>query len=121
MAARAAEHPEPRDDGEAAVNIDTAPARGAAAEQTAMPELNLLLANSEGALVRILGLIERRGFRFGAMSTRPTPQGTHLSLTLACEDRPADVLLRQVMRLEDVLEAALEVRRRPFVVTREFQ
>lgn len=78
-----------------------------------MPELNLLLADREGAVVRILGLVERRGFRFSEISTRPTPQGTRLSLTLACDDRPADVLLRQVARLQDVLEAALEVQRQP--------
>jgi acetolactate synthase regulatory subunit len=77
------------------------------------PELNLLLANREGAVVRILGLVERRGFRFGAISMHPTPQGTRLSLTLASDDRPAEVLLRQVARLQDVLEAALEVERRP--------
>lgn len=78
-----------------------------------MPELNLLLADREGAVVRILGLVERRGFRLGAISTRPTPQGTRLSLTLASDDRAADVLLRQVARLQDVLEAALDVQRQP--------
>jgi acetolactate synthase regulatory subunit len=81
--------------------------------RTILPELNVLLADREGAVVRILGLVERRGFRFGAISTRPTPQGTRLSLTLASGDRPADVLLRQVARLQDVLEAALEVHRQP--------
>ena len=101
------------------MSTDTVPAQ--AAPKTAMPELSLLLVNSEGALVRLLGLVERRGFRLGAISTRPTPQGTHLSLTLASDDRPADVLLRQVMRLQDVLEAALHVHPRPHAVTRELQ
>ncbi|HET6629140.1 MAG TPA: ACT domain-containing protein [Woeseiaceae bacterium] len=78
-----------------------------------LPALNLLLADREGALVRILGLVERRGFRFGAISTRLTPRGMQLSLTLASDDRPADVLLRQVARLQDVLEAALDVQRQP--------
>jgi acetolactate synthase regulatory subunit len=78
-----------------------------------MPELHLLLADREGALVRLLGLVERRGFRLGAIRTCATPRGTRLSLTLASDDRAADVLLRQVARLHDVLEAALDVRRQP--------
>lgn len=77
----------------------------------AVPELNLLLVDREGALVRLLGLVERRGFRLGAISTRATPQGTRLSLRLASDDRSAEVLLRQVARLHDVLEAALDVQR----------
>lgn len=84
----------------------------------ATPELNLLLADNEGALVRLLGLIERRGFRLGTVSTHPTPRGTRLSLTLASDDRPADVLLRQVSRLHDVLDAALDFHRRPHTTTR---
>ncbi len=86
--------------------------------RTAKPELTLLLADSEGALVRILGLIERRGFRLGTVSSELTPHGTRLSLTLASHDRPADVLLRQVARLHDVLEAALDIRRQPQPVSR---
>ncbi len=89
-------------------------ARAAPPEPTASA-LNLLLADREGALVRILGLVERRGFRFSAISTHPTPQGVKLSLALD-SDRPADVLLRQVARCQDVLEAALDVHRRPRAV-----
>ena len=79
----------------------------------ALPELHLLLADREGALVRLLGLVERRGFRLGAVRTAATPRGLRLSLTLASDDRAADVLLRQVARLHDVLDAALDVRRQP--------
>ncbi len=79
-----------------------------------MLELTLLLANAEGSLVRVLGLIERRGFRLAHMSTRPTPHGLQLSLTLPGDARPADVLLRQIRRLHDVLEAALDVARPVF-------
>ena len=84
-----------------------------AAEGRAMPELHLLLADREGALVRLLGLVERRGFRLGAVKSSATPRGMRLSLTLASDDRAADVLLRQVARLQDVLDAALDVRPRP--------
>jgi acetolactate synthase II small subunit len=81
-----------------------------------MLELNLLLANAEGALVRVLGLIERRGFRLGTMSTRPTPHGLQLTLSIAGDSRPADILLRQIRRLHDVLEAALDVARPAFTL-----
>ena len=81
-----------------------------------MLELSLLLSNAEGALVRTLGLIERRGFRLGSMATRPTPHGLALTLSLASDGRPADVLLRQIRRLHDVLEAALDVARPAFAL-----
>jgi len=81
-----------------------------------MLELSLLIANAEGALVRVLGLIERRGFPLGTMQTRMTPQGLRLTLTLADNGRPADVLLRQVRRLCDVREASLDVARPAFTL-----
>jgi len=81
-----------------------------------MLELSLLIANAEGALVRVLGLIERRGFALGPMQTRMTPQGLRLTLTLSDNGRPADVLLRQVKRLCDVREASLDVARPAFTL-----
>ena len=81
-----------------------------------MLELTLLLANAEGALVRVLGLIERRGFRLAQMSTKPTAHGLQLTVTLPSDTRPADVLLRQIRRLHDVLEAALDVARPAFAL-----
>jgi acetolactate synthase II small subunit len=85
-----------------------------------MLELTLLLANAEGALVRVLGLIERRGFRLGSMQTRATPHGLQLTMTLPGDGRPADVLLRQLRRLHDVLEAALDVARPAFALPPQF-
>ena len=85
-----------------------------------MLELTLLLANAEGALVRVLGLIERRGFVLGAMSTRATPRGLQLTLALPADSRPVDVLLRQVQRLHDVLEAAFDLPRAAFSLPAQF-
>ena len=85
-----------------------------------MLELTLLLANAEGAVVRVLGLIERRGFRLGSMQTRATPHGLQLTMTLPGDGRPADVLLRQIRRLHDVLEAALDVARPAFALPPQF-
>lgn len=81
-----------------------------------MLELSLLLATTEGALVRTLGLIERRGFALSAVSTRTTTQGQRVSIALPVDGRPADVLLRQVRRLADVREASLDVARPAFAL-----
>lgn len=72
-----------------------------------MLELTLTLAPVEGALLRLLGLVERRGFPLGAIQSRTTPDGLDVRLTLAAVDRPGDVLLRQVLRLHDVRQARM--------------
>ena len=79
-----------------------------------MYELSLLIANVEGALVRVLGTIERRGFPLGGMSTEMTAQGIRITLSLNSEARPADVLLRQVRRVVDVRDAQLKIVRPAF-------
>jgi acetolactate synthase II small subunit len=81
-----------------------------------MLEFSLLIAPVEGALVRVLGTIERRGFRLGAMSTQPTPHGTRLTLALSSDGRAADVLLRQVRRIHDVIEASFDIARPTFAL-----
>ena len=76
-----------------------------------MLELSLTLAPAEGALVRVLGLIERRGFRLGAMRSQPCTRGLDVFLQLPSDGRPGDVLLRQVQRLHDVLDASMDIAR----------
>lgn len=58
--------------------------------------------DAEGALVRILGLAERRGYRLLAVEDR----GGELSLELAPRDpgRRLDVLAAQLRRLHDVTD-----------------
>ena len=82
-----------------------------------MLELSLTLAPAEGALVRVLGLIERRGFRLGAMRSEPSPRGLDVFLQLPA-DRPGDVLLRQVQRLHDVRNATLDFARSVYPAAR---
>ena len=82
-----------------------------------MLELSLTLAPAEGALVRVLGLIERRGFRLGAMRSEPSPRGLDVFLQLPA-DRPGDVLLRQVQRLHDVRAASLDIARSAYPAAR---
>lgn len=71
--------------------------------------IELRLARAEGAIIRTLGLIERRGFTVTAITTRSDAGSETLVLRLevTSEGRPFDVLLRQIMRLIDVRAALL--------------
>jgi len=79
-----------------------------------MTELNLLIARNEGALIRVLGTIERRGFTLQSMQTVQTAQGMRLTISLNDADRAPEVLLRQLRRLVDVREASMELPRPAF-------
>lgn len=66
--------------------------------------LRIAFRPEEGALVRILGLVERRGYRLLAVEA----QEGRLSLDLLARDpgRRLDVLAAQIRRLTDVTEVA---------------
>lgn len=64
--------------------------------------LQIELDTSEGALLRVLGTVERRGFALLAMRAgKPDEQRYLLQLTLEGA-RDAEVLCRQLERLVDV-------------------
>jgi acetolactate synthase-1/3 small subunit/acetolactate synthase II small subunit len=67
------------------------------------------LTQAEGAIVRTLGLIERRGFVVNGVETLADPQGGALLLRVevGSRGRPYDVLVRQILRLFDVRHACL--------------
>jgi acetolactate synthase-1/3 small subunit/acetolactate synthase II small subunit len=71
--------------------------------------IEVSLTHAEGAIVRTLGLIERRGFVVHAVETASDPHGGALLLRVevASRGRPFDVLLRQILRLFDVRHALL--------------
>jgi acetolactate synthase II small subunit len=79
-----------------------------------MFEMTLLIAHTEGALVRVLGTIERRGFALGAISSQHTAQGMRLTVSVEAEGRAADVLVRQLRRVVDIREVSLELPRPAF-------
>jgi acetolactate synthase II small subunit len=63
--------------------------------------LHLTLRRAEGALVRVLGLVGRRGYEIVHLVVRP--EGEALSVSLTVEGgRPADVLARHIGKLFDV-------------------
>ena len=67
------------------------------------------LTHAEGAIVRTLGLIERRGFVVNAVATLQDAHGGPpvLRVEVGSRGRPFDVLVRQILRLFDVRHASL--------------
>lgn len=64
--------------------------------------LEIRLSPNEGALIRTLGLIQRRGFSVESMDLRAAGSGQRLRLKLADSPRCPGVLARQLERLHDV-------------------
>jgi acetolactate synthase regulatory subunit len=67
------------------------------------------LARAEGAIVRTLGLIERRGFIVESVATAGDSGADSIVMRVevASHGRPVDVLVRQILRLIDVRQAFL--------------
>lgn len=72
-----------------------------------MERIHIEFRPEEGALLRILGLVERRGFRVLAIAMETRPDGARASATLDIAPRDAgrqvDMLLLQLHRLFDVV------------------
>jgi acetolactate synthase regulatory subunit len=71
--------------------------------------IEVSLSRAEGAIVRTLGLIERRGFVVEAVATQggAGDDALVLRVEVASRGRPVDVLVRQILRLIDVRQAFL--------------
>lgn len=71
--------------------------------------LEVSLSRAEGAIVRTLGLIERRGFIVHSVTTRSDSHSESLVLRVevGSRGRPIEVLVRQILRLFDVRNALL--------------
>lgn len=71
--------------------------------------LDLTLRQSEGALTRVLGTAERRGFRPLSVEgeTRADGDRWHLQMTVESE-RPADGLHQQLAKLYDCLDVQVQ-------------
>ena len=64
--------------------------------------LHLQLSSCEGAVVRTLGLIERRGYSLNSCTiSMPDGAGRNMEVSVN-SSRPADLLKRQLERLHDV-------------------
>lgn len=67
---------------------------------------DIRLNAGEGALVRTLGLIQRRGFTVGALDMRTRGSQLRVRLELAPCGRCPEILARQILRLHDVAAVA---------------
>ena len=75
--------------------------------------LNISINFIEGALIRLLGTIERRGHRLLDLKCRicdPAENVQRLLVDIDCGERPPDVLIRQLERLHDVISVSRHVR-----------
>ena len=70
--------------------------------------LNIQLSGAEGAVIRALGLIERRGFSLGSCSVGDIENNSRLMKVSVSSTRPGDLLKRQLERLHDVLHVELK-------------
>ena len=65
-------------------------------------DLAIRLDRTEGALVRLLGLAERRGYPPTRVSAIPVDTTTMLVQLTVCSDRPPEQLMLQLSKLYDV-------------------
>lgn len=74
--------------------------------------LHIRFKPAEGAVIRIIGLIERRGFLVRGIDLPRTPQMEPATLSLDVKprdaDRRLDVLCAQLARLHDILAVEIE-------------
>jgi len=71
-------------------------------------KLRIQLSNSEGAIIRALGLMERRGFILRTCSVNDSDaSGREMDVTVTSE-RSGDLLRRQLERLHDVHHVELK-------------
>ena len=79
-------------------------------------QLQIYFKPAEGAVVRILGLIERRGFRLRDIAVRDEDLDGSLVVDLSPRDgaRRLDVLAQQVSRLIDVKAVSIGTAAGPY-------
>ena len=71
--------------------------------------LDLTLRHAEGALARVLGTAERRGFRPVAVEGETRPDGDRWHLQMMVEgERPAENLHEQLAKLYDCLDVQVQ-------------
>jgi acetolactate synthase II small subunit len=70
--------------------------------------LTIQLSGSEGAVIRALGLIERRGFSLDKCTVGEVENSCRSMKVTVSSSRPGELLKRQLERLHDVLNVELK-------------
>lgn len=83
--------------------------------------LRMNIHKVEGAIIRLLGLIERRGFSVTAMNAHSdeATQQVEITVHLRATDRSVDTLAKQIEKLYDVRSVACLTAGEPHVVMEE--
>ena len=71
-------------------------------------KLTIQLSGSEGAAIRALGLIERRGFSLDTCSVAEVDSSGRVMKVSVSSTRPGELLKRQLERLHDVFHVELK-------------
>jgi acetolactate synthase II small subunit len=81
--------------------------------------LEITMAANEGALIRLLGTVERRGYSLDSLHVERNAD--HMLVNMRIEsDRDANILCRQLDRLVDVQSVNLEAQLEAVLDTGEF-
>lgn len=75
--------------------------------KTVNHQLKIELSTSEGAMLRALGLMERRGYLLQTCTLHAELGGKKVLEIQVESDRPAALLKRQLERLHDVLRVSI--------------
>ena len=71
--------------------------------------LDMIIANSEGALERVLGRLRQRNFALCEMAAGCTTDGKAMRARLMVEsDRPIEPVIKQLAKLQDVRQIAVQ-------------
>ena len=70
--------------------------------------LHIQLSRCEGAVIRALGLIGRRGYSLDTCSVSEADDNGQAMVVTVTSSRPGDLLRRQLERLHDVLHVELK-------------
>ncbi len=76
--------------------------------KTVNHRLTIEFSGVEGAFLRILGLMERRGYRLQTCTLNRKPDGRCVVDVVVESDRKGDLLKRQLERLHDVSRVNLK-------------
>ena len=78
------------------------------------------MAANEGALIRVLGTVERRGYSLNSLHVEKTDDLMQVSMQIE-SDRDANVLCRQLDRLFDVQSVNLEAQLEAVLDTAQYE
>jgi len=70
--------------------------------------LTIQLSAAEGAVIRALGLIERRGFSLNKCTVGEIENNRRAMEVSVSSSRPGDLLKRQLERLHDVVQVEIQ-------------